>query len=107
MFTSVQPPSPSKGGMERCIGTASRQEIAPAIATGLRRKKRWTMLAVLSLLFVQCSANGQSWTELEQSRWNKAVVRKEKLHYVQAICAEIKRNQARYQAVERATNVPW
>src|SRR6266446_699813 len=60
-----------------------------------------------SLLFVQCSTKGQNWTELEQSRWNNAQVRKEKVHYVQAICAEIKRNQVRYQAVQDATGVPW
>lgn len=59
------------------------------------------------LILFASSALGQSWPELEQLRWDKAVVRKEKVHYVQAICAEIKRNQSRYELVERATGVPW
>lgn len=63
--------------------------------------------ASLIFLFVASSAIGQTWADLEKSRWDKAVVRKEKAHYVQAICSEIKRNQARYEAVERATGVPW
>lgn len=63
--------------------------------------------SVIAFCLIASSAFAQNWGDLEQSRWDKAVVRKEKVHYVQAICAEIKRNQARYEAVERATGVPW
>lgn len=52
-------------------------------------------------------AGGQTWTSIEQTRWDAAVVRKEKTHFVLAICAEIKRSQARYQLVQSSTGVPW
>jgi lysozyme family protein len=58
-------------------------------------------------LFLAASAYGTTWAELEQVRWDNAEVRKEKLHYVLAICAQMKTSQARYQTVEKATTVPW
>jgi lysozyme family protein len=63
--------------------------------------------SIIALCLIASSACAQSWPDLEQARWSNAVVRKEKLHYVLAICDQIKRNQARYEAVEKATTVPW
>lgn len=66
------------------------------------------MRLLACLLLFSSSAFAQSnWVDLEQARWDKAEVKKEKLHYVLSIVAEIKRNQARYEAVEKATGVPW
>lgn len=44
---------------------------------------------------------------LQEQRWNEATVRKEKLHYVQAIANKIKGNRNWYDPVSAATRVPW
>lgn len=48
-----------------------------------------------------------NWLQIQADRWDKAEVRPEKVHYVQAIAAQIERNKSRYVAVSRKTGVPW
>jgi lysozyme family protein len=47
------------------------------------------------------------WIQVQASRWEAARVRPEKIHFAQAIAAQITRNRSRYEAVSRATGVPW
>lgn len=44
---------------------------------------------------------------LQEQRWNQAIIRKEKLHYVQAIAKKIEANRSRYDSVSAQTRVPW
>jgi lysozyme family protein len=43
----------------------------------------------------------------QEQRWEQAQVKKEKLHYVQAIASRIEDNKTRYDSVSVKTNVPW
>ncbi len=47
------------------------------------------------------------WIKIQTERWEKAVVRPEKVHFAQAIANQITRNRVRYEAVSSETNVPW
>lgn len=51
--------------------------------------------------------HASSYQRIEADRYAAAQVCPEKRHAVQAIAAGAKRNRPRYEAVERATGVPW
>lgn len=44
---------------------------------------------------------------LQEQRWNEAQIRKEKLHYVKSIAAQIQRYRSKYEVVSSKTKVPW
>lgn len=50
---------------------------------------------------------GLDWPSLQEWRYDRAQIRKEKLRYVQAVSLTILRNKTRYTTVQNATGVPW
>jgi lysozyme family protein len=52
----------------------------------------------------QASASREA---MQTTRWKAASVRPEKVHFVDATVAEIRRSKVRYEAVQNATGVPW
>lgn len=47
------------------------------------------------------------WVKIQAQRWDKAQIRPEKEHFVEAITAQIVRSRKRYDTVATATGVPW
>jgi lysozyme family protein len=47
------------------------------------------------------------WPAIQEQRWAEAKIKKEKVHFAQAIATKIENNQARYLRVSVVTNVPW
>lgn len=47
------------------------------------------------------------WINIQADRWDRATVRPEKQHFVDAIVWRIERNKDRYQAVSKQAGVPW
>jgi lysozyme family protein len=56
-------------------------------------------------LVVSPTATGR--IKIQGDRWNAAKIRPEKVHFVQAVAAQITRNRSRYESVSRDTKVPW
>lgn len=50
---------------------------------------------------------GLDWPSLQEWRYDRAQIRKEKLHYTLYTAAAIQRGKPRYDAVARRTGVPW
>lgn len=103
-----------------------RHTLRPYIETALAqdfngldaRSKVWMTFAVIGfILFIAtecfCHAASPEATlagareRMQETRWEAAVIRKEKVHFVEATALQIGRNKARYLAVERETGVPW
>ncbi len=53
------------------------------------------------------SPSPAGWLKVESDRWERAIIRPEKKHFVDAIAAQITRNKTRYVAVAQKSHVPW
>lgn len=61
-------------------------------------------LTACVLLPASCIAHPQT---LQESRWQAAAIQPHRLHQVDAITERVLKNRPRYEAVSRATGVPW
>ena len=65
-----------------------------------------TLRLLVLLLLGVAGCNGDE-LAMQRGRWAAAKVRAEKLHFVAATAAAVRRGEARYETVARATGVPW
>lgn len=63
---------------------------------------------ILAAFFgLAASGIGGDLVAMQTARWDRAEIRKEKVHFAEGVAAAVKRGQARYEAVARETGVPW
>lgn len=67
---------------------------------------RFTIIC-LCIVGVGSHVTATDWPRVQSARWQQAQIRKEKVHFVTSIAAQVERNRARYEAVSRDTSVPW
>lgn len=67
---------------------------------------RKTTLTVVILCALTTAIYGDQ-LGVQEQRWGLARTQSAKVHFVEATAATIRRNQSRYEVVEKATGVPW
>ncbi|HEX3817964.1 MAG TPA: hypothetical protein VHW03_06730 [Chthoniobacterales bacterium] len=81
-------------------------------------QRSWMTIAILAVVLWVCTqcfvhadvAQASSlspFIPLQQSRWDSAAIRPEKIHFAEALVRQIARNRGRYELVSSHTGVPW